>query len=207
MLLVAGLVLAAGCATNSKPVDMTEPRRVVGTENDVRVDAEVFGESMSASTPVSIKYDITNHRANTILVADIVPITSYDPETQTVTVNVGSEVPGASLLPRLIPIHPNETKNFVAAAHLNLLVAPSQTPFTRAPRLLRLKVNFLGETKAFEKLIAIPEKAVNDPKLADELFPKWVDDNETVVTNALPMHWTGYEADPTPNPRRSRRRP
>src|ERR1700692_4783774 len=46
------LLLAAACNTTAPPVpaskpgtvDMKEPRRMVGTESNVRVDAEIYGE-------------------------------------------------------------------------------------------------------------------------------------------------------------------
>ena len=63
------------------------------------------------------------------------------------------------------------------------------------------------EKLAFEKLISIPERAVHDPQLAEQLFPKWVEGNETVFTNTLPMRWvaTGEETPATPPTRRGRR--
>src|SRR5438132_14143662 len=92
------LFLAIACAS-SKPVDMKEPRRVVGTENDVRVDAEVYGDKLAPNVTLPLKYDITNHRPLTILIADLLPESSYDPETHTVTVTIGAEIPGEHFLP------------------------------------------------------------------------------------------------------------
>ncbi|HEX8155272.1 MAG TPA: hypothetical protein VF698_19215, partial [Thermoanaerobaculia bacterium] len=82
--------LLFGAACSSAPVDLDEPRRVVGTENNVRLDAEVFGERMNSGTTIGIKYDITNQRNEPIAVADILPETAYDAETRTVTIDLGS---------------------------------------------------------------------------------------------------------------------
>lgn len=203
-LLLLSAVVAGGCST-TKPIDMKESRRVVGTENGVRVDAEVFGDSLSSNTSVALKYDITNQRATPILVADLIPQANYDSETQTVTVDIGTEIPGGQFLPRLIPIASGEKKSFATGVHVVIAAANAASPWQPRPNALRLKINFLGETKPFEKLIAIPEKAVHDPRLADQLFSKWVERNETVVTNPLPMRWNAApaeEATPMANPRR-----
>ena len=206
-LLAATLFLVA-CATANKsgPVNQNEPRRVVGTDNDVRIDAEVFGDVLGASITLPLKYDITNSRQATIAIADLVPETTYDEETRMVTISIGSEVPGETLLPHLISIKPGEKKSFSTVARVNLMM-PTGTPATRIPRALRLKVNFLDDTTQFEKLIAMTEKGVYDPKLADELFPKWLERNETVYTNSLPMHWQLPPPDEqNPASRRGRRR-
>jgi hypothetical protein len=65
------------------------------------------------------------------------------------------------------------------------------------PNGVRVRLNFLDDTKTFANLIEIPEKAVYDPKLAADLFQKWVENNETVVTNILPMRWQGGTASLT----------
>jgi hypothetical protein len=190
---------AVGCAPTSPVanpktvVDMNEPRRVVGTEADVRVDAEVYGEKITPGAPISIRYQVTNQRAVAILVADLIPETMYDDETGIVTIAIGTEIPGEAFLPRLIAIQPGERKSFTANARLNTLFTGTRTPLSVRPQALRVKVNFLGSAKAFEPLVNIPEKAVHDPKLASAIFTQWVEGNETVITNAIPMR---YGSDP-----------
>jgi hypothetical protein len=191
------LFAATGCMS-TKPVDMKEARRVVGTENGVRVDAEVFGDRLTPNISLALKYDITNERSMPILVADILPQANYDPDTHTVTVDIGTEIPGEQFLPRLIPIKSGEKKSFATGVHV-VIMASASSPWQPRPNALRLRINFLGDAQPFEKLVAIPEKAVHDPQLADQLFTKWVERNETVVTNALPMRWAaGSPDEPTP---------
>src|SRR5262249_9563421 len=145
--IVLPLFILVACATTTqKTVDMKDARRVVGTENDVRIDAEVYGDTLTPNMTIPIKYEITNHRASTILVADLVPLATYDPETLTVTVDIGSEIPGEQFLPRLISIPSGGRKSFSGAAHVSILHNPSATPFAPRPSALRVRVNFLGNT-------------------------------------------------------------
>ena len=189
------VVVVSGCATTQKTVDMTEARRVVGTENEVRIDAEVYGDKLSTSTTLPIKYDITNNRSQPILIADMIPDATYDQETQTVTITIGTEVPGQALLPRLIAIGSGEKKTFNTAAHVSIAASTSVSPWIRHPSAVRIRVNFLSDPAPFQQLIAIKETAIANKELADALFPKWIEDNETVTTNTLPMHWTGGRMD------------
>ena len=172
---------------------MKEPRRLVATDNDVRIDVQVRGEVLAPSIDVPIDYEITNNRDKAIAVAELIPDSTYDPETQTVTVTLGSEVPGEQFLPRLVLIKPGEHKTFSHAAHVSLPISElvETNPFHRYPHALRIRLNFLGDAAPFEKLIGISERAVRDRVLADELFPKWVEQNESVITNVLPMRWIG----------------
>ena len=188
--LAALLVVFAACAS-SNSVDMSEPRRLVGTENDVRIDAEVYGDTLGPNINIPIKYEITNNRSNPILVADLLTQATYDPETLTVTVDIGSEIPGEQFLPRLISIPSGGKKSFSSSAHVAILQNPGASTFARRPNALRVRVNFLGDNKSFAKLVDIPERAVHDPELASAIFTKWVEQNETVVTNTLPMRWRG----------------
>jgi hypothetical protein len=185
------VVVASACASASKPiVESTEPRRALGTENGVRIDVEIYSESLTTNSSIPIKYDITNNSEKTILVADRIPEGSYDPDTQTVTVNLGTEIPGEDFLPRLIAIRPQERKSFQTAAHVVIAANPG-SPWAPRPNGVRVRLNFLDDTATFSKLVEIPEKTIHDPKLAADLFQKWVENNETVVTNVLPMRWQG----------------
>jgi hypothetical protein len=205
------LLLTAACTTSK--VDMKEPRRLVATDNDVRIDAQVHGEMLGPSTQIPIDYDITNNRNTAIAVADLVPDATYDQDTQTVTVTLGSEVPGEHFLPRLALIKPGERKSFSSLARVKVPITEmvNANPFHRYPNALRIRLNFLGDAKPFEKLIGISERAVHDPTLAADLFPKWVEQNESVITNILPMRWIGTPAPsgdlPIAPPAKKRRGP
>ena len=192
---VLTLLFFAACASTPK-VDMKEPRRLVATNNDVRVDVQVRGETLGPSTDIPLDYEITNNRDTPIAIAELVPDSTYDSETQTVTVTLGSEVPGQQFLPRLILIKPGEKKGFSSAARVNVPITElvDQNPFHRYPNGLRIRLNFLGDAKPFMELVGISERAVRDPKLANELFPKWVEQNESVITSVLPMRWIGTPA-------------
>lgn len=200
--LLLPLAVFASCATAT--VDMNEPRRLVGTENSVRVDVEVIGDELTAGTPLPLRCEITNQRDSAIAVADIIPETTYDADAQMITVGIGSEVPGASTLPRLILIQPGEKKTITTTARVLLSVAArSADPNRPFVPSLRVKVNFLRDTAPFADLAAMTQKALVDPKRADELFPLWLERNEAVYTNAIPMRWVGNRNAITgPPPRR-----
>lgn len=186
---LTGVLTLAGCASTT--VNMAESRRIVGTENAVRVDAQVSADHVSPGSHVPITYEITNQRATAIAVAELVPETTYDPDSHMFTVSIGSEVPGNTMLPRLVTIDPGEKKSFSALARVIYVLPPRNVnpQVASAPPGFRLKVNFLGDTEPFRELIGIKEVAVSDAKLADELFPLWLERNEVVYTNAIPMRW------------------
>ena len=207
-------IVAVACASSSKPAqpaaspgaaiavdpappaNLAEERSIIGSENGVRVEARVRGETFKEASNINVSYDVINDRSTPVAIADIAAISSYDPEMRTVTLEIGSEVPGQQLLPRLVVIPAGGRKSFSAAAHMGV-VHPTDAAFSRPPNALRVKVNFLGDTRPFEKLIVMQEKALRDPQLANELFPQWVERNEIVITNTLPMHWTaGRDGQP-----------
>ena len=121
-------LIAAGCAsTPPAPPAATPPaaavapapapnlaqeRQIIGTENGVRVEARVRGEALKEASNITVNYDIINERSSPVAVADIVPISTYDPELRTLTLEIGSEVPGEQFLPRLLVIPPGGRRAF-----------------------------------------------------------------------------------------------
>ncbi len=203
---VAAVILAAcssaptpvsspASVSTAAPVHLAQERRIIGTENGLRVEAYLNNDAFK-DTSFSVKYDIINDRATPVAVAELVPISSYDADLRTVTLEIGSEVPGQELLPRLLVIPPGSKMSFTAAAHMNVIRHGEGV--TLPPSSFRVKVNFLGDTKPFEQLIGIPERAVHDPELANKLFPQWLERNEIVITNALPLRWAGPSRDGQP---------
>ena len=191
-LAIALLLFTAGCASSA--VDMSEPRRIVGTENAVRIDGQVTVEELRPGAHVPIKWEITNQRSAPIAVADLVPQTDYDRDSHTFTVTIGSEVPGNQMLPRLVLIAPGEKRVFSGTARVASILPPRSADVNvRVPPAdFRMKLNFLGDTTPFSQLIDMKENAVADAVLADQLFPLWVERNEVVYTNAVPMRWSTF---------------
>lgn len=175
---------------------MNEPRRLVGTESSVRIDAQVIGDEIRPGSKLPLTYEITNLRSTPIAVAELVPHTTFDIEANTFTVNIGSEVPGNELLPRLVEIAPGEKQTFRITANIQPIMPPHDLSKPRPPAEFRIKVNFLGDTKPFRALIGIQERAVADSKLADELFNVWLEANEIVTTNSVPMKWSARRPVP-----------
>ncbi|HEY0592160.1 MAG TPA: hypothetical protein VGF40_10360 [Thermoanaerobaculia bacterium] len=185
---ISALLLVSACTTAT--IDLDEPRRIVGTQVDVRVDAQVFAEKVGTGSSVRVLWEIDNQRPDPIAVAELLPAVTYDEAARTIVVSVGSEVPGNELLPRLIRIESGEKKTFDGLARIAFR-APPPGPFNVTPRYLQLKVNFLANVEPFKELIGIPEVAVHDAQRADDLFAPWVEANETVQTNAIPIEWIG----------------
>lgn len=184
--IMLSLLFFAACSS-APPVNMTAPRRVVGTESSVRIDAEI-SEEMHAGGAVAISYVITNQRETAIAVADVVQETAFDRETRTMTVSIGAEVPGETVLPRLVRIGPGEKKSFTTTARMARVIIPaSPDPRVVNRTLLRLKLNFLGDTAPFAELIGIPVKSIADKQRADALFTPWLERNEVLYTNAIPV--------------------
>jgi hypothetical protein len=197
---LCALTLAA-CTTTS--IDLDEPRRILGTQADVRVDAQVFAEKVGTGSSFRVIWEVDNQRPDPIAVADLLPAVTYDESARTIVINVGSEVPGNEMLPRLIRVESGERKTFEGLAKI-VLRMPPPGPFSATPRYLQLKLNFLSKIAPFQFLIGIPEVAVRDPGKADELFTAWVEANETVRTNAIPIEWLGT-VSPTGAPDVTRR--
>jgi hypothetical protein len=188
LLLALGFVIASGCASSG--VDLEEPRRLLGTEDGIRVDAQIFTESVGPGTSLRLTWDITNQRAEPIAVADLIPAVSFEEGERTIVIHLGSEVPGFELVPRLVEILPGQKKNFGGVARLNLNLPPP-TPISPYPRAIQIRVSVLSEVEPFRMLVGMPENAVADSALADQMFTRWLESIVSVRTNTLPIDWMG----------------
>lgn len=171
-------------------VDRSESRRFVGREDDVRVDAQIVARNLRPNGPVSIVLEIENARSQPIAFDPHSTTADYDEQSRTITINVGAEIPDQKKPMKLQVIAAGEKKSFKAAARLSVPAAVLSSVGPR-PRLIQVKVNYLGNVEPFSSLITTPSPA------DAALFPVWVDNNVAVVTNAVPFEFNASSAGPS----------
>ena len=88
---VAVATLFFAVAARAAHVDMTDPKRALGRDDDIRIDAALIQDTVSSGSPVGITYQIKNMTEQAIAVADKLCDISYDNESRTITLSVGSE--------------------------------------------------------------------------------------------------------------------
>lgn len=176
----------AGAAT----IDMNDPRRAVGREADIRVDAQIPEEQVASGVPISVTYQVQNLTTVPIALAPKVASASYDPDEQTITVGIGSEIPDDGVLPQMVTIAPGEKKTFTVAASARFLVRTVATRVANVPRYVRVKVNVLRDIAPFSDLLERQRQSAAPQRLSDQLFDSWLDANETIFLNSLPVRYT-----------------
>lgn len=182
-LLVSSAARAAG-------VDFKDPRRALGREDDIRVDAQMLQETLSPGSPISVTYQVENLTAAPIAVADKIADATFDADSQTITVSIGAEIPEGTAMPHLTVIAPGQTHAFRIGASAQVLVANTRTPWAHVPRFVQITVNVLRDLKPFANLIAQQAKSAAAPPLPNNLFDTWVASVSSVELNALPVRWS-----------------
>ena len=195
-------VLLTAATVYAAKVDMSDPRRAVGREDDVRVDAELAQDSISPHSSVGVTYQIQNLTSEPIALADKVSDSTYDPETQTITVSFGAEVPNSTSMPHLVVILPGQTKTFHGGGTVNVATPNVHSSLTPVPRYVQIKVTVLRSIKAFAALIEQQNKSAAPPPLNNEWFDRWVSSVDSVFLNPIPVRWearthsdTGVDAE------------
>ena len=179
-------LLSVFCLTNAAfaaRVDMRDPRRAVGTEDNVRVDAQLTSEFVSAHSSIGVTYKVHNLSSQTIAVADGITDASFDSDSSTITISIGSEVPVAGAMPRLVLIHSGQAKTLSAAASVR--VSPRDQRRLRSA-LVQIRVNVLRDAAPF---VSLTERQ----KLTDEQFEQWLTINDAIELNAIPVHYRVVE--------------
>jgi hypothetical protein len=185
ILALCATMLSMACATTSPPsVDPSDSYRVVGRENDVRVDAQLRTRQIGPSSPVSLVYEVKNLSSDPIMFAPIEPTVAYHADSRTITVGLGAEIPVIDALPAMVSLAPGESRSFTAGAGLKLAIPNSLR--SAHPRFIQVRFNYLRDPSGIEGWIASGATASEPP---EGLFRTWVEHIAAVMTNALPIRW------------------
>jgi hypothetical protein len=182
------LITLIATAGNAAKVNMNDPRRAVGAEDDVRVDAQLTNEVVSTGAPLGVTFQIYNLSPRTVAVADKVCEASYDGESRTITLSVGSEVPKGGELPRLVTIPPGEKRTFTTGANVNLRPTLAKQRMT-TPAFVQIKVNVLRDVTPFAALMERASRASTTTVLSDAEFDEWLSANASIELNVIPVRY------------------
>jgi hypothetical protein len=161
---------------------MDDPRRIVGRENDVRIDAVLVQDTVSPGSIIGVTYQIQNFSDHVVAVAPKIATATYDAETRTITLSVGAEVPQDGKMPQVVTIAPGEKKIFRGGA------TPAITPGAiraehATPGLVQVKVTVLRDVDAFANV-------TSGQLLSDAQFDQWFESNETIFLNTVPVRFS-----------------
>ena len=188
VILLTAITLLHVAAANADGIDMDDPRRALGRENDIRVDAQVLNETVTQGMPIAVTCQIQNFTATPVAIAERMADASYDEDSRTITFSIGSEIPTGDNVPRLILIGPGEKKTFrVAATPVMNVRASAGGRFGNQPRFIQVKVNILRELAPFHELIG--RQAGGPQRMSNELFDLWLESNDTIYLNSLPVQF------------------
>src|SRR5213082_3118124 len=131
ILLVSSTARAAG-------VDFKDPRRALGREDDIKVDAQMLQETLSPGSPISVTYQVENLTSAPIAIADKVADATFDADSQTITVSIGAEIPQGTAMPHLTTIAPGQKRAFRIGASAQVLVSNARGPLGHVPRFVQI---------------------------------------------------------------------
>jgi len=183
--LLATIILLHAAAASAASIDMDDPRRALGREGDVRIDAQLVRDTVSPHTPIGVTYQIENFSKQSVAIATRVAAASYDEDLRTITLAIGSEVPPAGAMPQMTVIAPGEKKIFTTAATATLTAGAMRGTFAATPRYVQVKVAIMRDLKPFLPLI----EARTQQRLTDAQFDQWFECNDTIFLNALPVQF------------------
>jgi len=186
-LFAAIVLIHAAAASAAGAIDMDNPRRVVGRENHVRVDALLVQDTISPGGVVGVTYQVQNLGDAPVALASKVVTATYDDDSRTVTLAVGAEVPQDGKMPQVVLIAPGETKVFRGGATPILTMAALRTA-QAAPRFVQVKVSILRDLTAFSQ--------VNSGQtLTDDQFERWFEANDTIFLNTIPVRFSPRQSN------------
>jgi len=185
---ITSIAFLQAATAGAASINMDDPRRALGRAGDVRIDAQLVRETVSPGSPVGVTYQVQNLSTSSVAVAAKVSDASYDAETRTITLAVGSEVPPDGNMPQMVIIAPGEKKVLQAAATPRLSASAMRGPFALTPRYVQVKVAILRNLQPFTALIETQDGRTKR-RLSDELFEKWLECNDTIFLNSVPVEF------------------
>lgn len=192
---LAATLFSVACATNSAPsIDPSNSFRVLGRENDVRIDAQLITRQIGRGSSVSLVYEVTNLSSQAIMFAPIEPTVAYHADSRTITVGLGAEIPAVEALPSMVSLAPGRSRSFTTGAALTFSVP--QTLRSAHPRFIQVRFSYLRDPSGIEGWIEPGELAA---EASEGLFHTWVDHIAAIVTNALPIRWGERDSRGTPS--------
>ncbi len=166
---------------------MDDPRRTVGREDNVRVDAQLVQDTVTPGSPIGVTYQIENSSSTPIAIADKVSDASYDVDSRTITLSIGSEVPADGKMPHVVTVAPGEKKIFRIGVTPALGAAATRSSLA-PPRYVQIKVSILRNLAPFAHLIA--KQTGTAQVLPDDLYDRWFESNDTIFLNAVPVRFS-----------------
>ncbi|HJT16167.1 MAG TPA: hypothetical protein VJ853_02205 [Thermoanaerobaculia bacterium] len=185
---VAATLIGASVAAAAH-VDMNDPRRALGRDGDVRVDAELAQEAVRPNAPLTVTYQVQNFSNHPIAIADKITDTDFDRDSLTITLSIGAEIPPGTQLPHLAVINPGEKRVMTTGALIHVAVPNVRTRWTAVPRYVQVKVTVLRDVSAFSKLIDQQQKSATVVAFPADLFERWVEASDSIMLNTIPVYW------------------
>ena len=195
---LAAAVSITALTADAGTINMDHPFRAAGRENDVRVDAQLLSDVVRAGSPIAVTYQVQNFSSRPVAVAEKLCSASYDTDSRMITLSVGSEIPPDGNLPKMVTIAPGEKKTFSVATNLHVALPSIGTRTAPLPRFLQVKASILRNLDPFADLLSRQSASKAPPvfALSDEQFDQWLEGNDTIFLNALPIR---YEMRPSVN--------
>jgi hypothetical protein len=190
LLLIAATTLATTTALAAR-VDMNDPRRALALDDDLRIDAQLGDDSIASGSSVNVTFQVQNNTKKPVALAVKAIDSSYDTDSQTLTISIGAEIPDGPAMPRLSVIKAGETRTFTTLAPVHVVMPAAQSPFAVYPRYVQVKVNVMRDITPFADLIAA-QRDTAQPPLPDSLFETWITNNDAIFLNPIPVHWLGH---------------
>jgi len=182
---MAAMVVSA--AVHAATIDMNDPLRAKAREDNVRIDAQLLSDTVSPGSPIGVTWQIQNLTAAPVAVDTKHVAATYDPDSLTITLAIGSEVPDDGNMPAMVVIAPGESKVFTGGA--NAAISPAAVrAMNGAPRYVQVKVSILRDIERFLPLIQ--SHSARPQRLSDELFEQWFESADTIFLNTLPVMWS-----------------